>query len=48
MINRGVREGEIDEVDGWTARTIDRKPSAQYEHTLLITPEGCEILTLSE
>jgi len=46
MINRGVREGEIDPEDEWTARTLDRKPSAQYEHTLLITPEGYEILTL--
>jgi methionyl aminopeptidase len=46
MINAGVREGELDKKDGWTVRTKDRKPSAQYEHTLLITPHGPEILTL--
>jgi methionyl aminopeptidase len=45
MINAGVREGEVDLTDEWTARTIDRKPSAQWEHTLLITDAGCEILT---
>jgi len=45
MINAGEREGEIDAFDKWTARTIDRKPSAQWEHTLLITKDGHEILT---
>lgn len=45
MINLGVPEAVIDKNDHWTARTKDRKPSAQWEHTLLITPEGCEILT---
>lgn len=46
MINAGVREGEIDADDQWTARTCDGKPSAQWEHTLLITDSGYEILTL--
>lgn len=46
MINRGVREGEIDPTDGWTVRTVDRRPSAQWEHTILITASGHEILTL--
>lgn len=46
MINAGVREGTIDSKDGWTVRTKDLKPSAQWEHTLLITEKGCEILTL--
>lgn len=46
MINAGVREGKIDPKDHWTARTLDGKPSAQWEHTLLITDEGYEILTL--
>lgn len=46
MINGGVREGEIDPNDHWTARTLDGKPSAQWEHTLVITDEGYEILTL--
>jgi len=46
MINAGVRGGFIDEKNHWTARTLDLKPSAQWEHTLLITDQGHEILTL--
>lgn len=46
MINAGVREGMIDPMDRWTTRTADGKPSAQWEHTVLITPTGHEILTL--
>ncbi|MDN3509049.1 MAG: methionyl aminopeptidase [Candidatus Neptunochlamydia sp.] len=46
MINAGAREGKIDPNDHWTARTLDGKPSAQWEHTLLITDESYEILTL--
>ncbi len=46
MINAGVREAVIDPHDGWTARTADGKPSAQWEHTILITAAGHEILTL--
>lgn len=46
MINAGVRTGEIDPQDQWTARTLDGKPSAQWEHTVLITSDGYEILTL--
>ena len=45
MINAGTKEAVIDQNDMWTARTRDGKPSAQWEHTLLITPEGHEILT---
>ena len=45
MINAGVREGVVDPVDGWTVRTKDGKPSAQWEHTILITETGHEILT---
>ena len=33
------------ERNGWECRTRDRKPSAHYEHTILITPEEPEILT---
>jgi len=44
MINAGVREAVIAS-DGWTARTKDGKASAQWEHTLLITEQGHEILT---
>jgi methionyl aminopeptidase len=45
MINGGSREAVIDPKDHWTARTKDGKPSAQWEHTVLITGEGAEILT---
>jgi methionyl aminopeptidase len=45
MINAGVREGIIDPIDQWTVRTKDGKPSAQWEHTILITETGAEILT---
>lgn len=45
MINLGVREAVIDSKDKWTARTRDNKASAQWEHTLLITESGHEILT---
>lgn len=31
--------------DNWTAVTSDGKRSAQFEHTLLVTETGCEILT---
>ncbi len=45
MINMGKARAVIDEKDGWTARTIDNKLSAQFEHTILVTKEGYEILT---
>ena len=47
MINSGVREGMIDD-DEWTARTVDGGQSAQWEHTILITEDGHEILTLPD
>lgn len=31
--------------DGWTVVTVDRKPSAHYEHTIAVTANGCEVLT---
>jgi methionyl aminopeptidase len=46
MINAGKREAVIDPNNLWEARTIDGRPSAQWEHTLLITESGYEILTL--
>lgn len=45
MINAGAREAIIDPLDKWTARTKDSKASAQWEHTILITDNGHEILT---
>lgn len=35
----------FDKKDGWTVRTRDGSLSAQFEHTVLVTPAGCEILT---
>ncbi|MBZ4203084.1 MAG: type I methionyl aminopeptidase [Methylovulum sp.] len=47
MINLGKRHVKILS-DGWTAVTKDRSPSAQWEHTILVTPSGYEILTLRQ
>jgi methionyl aminopeptidase len=44
MINLGVPDVEILD-DEWTAITADGKLSAQFEHTILVTEEGYEILT---
>ena len=32
--------------DGWTAVTADRSRTAQFEHTLLVTDDGVEVLTV--
>jgi methionyl aminopeptidase len=45
MVNVGDWRAEILD-DGWTAVTADRSLSAQYEHTVVVTEEGVEILTL--
>lgn len=45
MICMGAPKVKIDR-DGWTARTVDGMLSAQFEHTVLVTKYGCEILTL--
>ena len=45
MINMGKRDVFIDEADGWTVVTEDELPSAQWEHTFLLTENGMEILT---
>lgn len=44
MINAGGWELYIDADNGWTAYTADGSLSAQWEHTLLITEHGVEIL----
>ena len=44
MINLGGREVFQDEDDGWTICTEDGQPSAQWEHTYLLTDSGLEIL----
>jgi len=45
MLNLGTYEYDILE-DTWTVLTKDRKMSAQFEHTLVVTKTGADILTL--
>jgi len=47
MINEGTWESDILD-DNWTAVTKDRKLSAQFEHTIAVTKEGVEILTVNK
>jgi methionyl aminopeptidase len=47
MINMGSPQTKLDN-DGWTARTADGSLSAQFEHTVLVTANGVEVLTLGE
>jgi len=48
MINAGTKTTVLDPTDGWTVRTQDRRLSAQFEHTILMTADGPEILTLTK
>jgi methionyl aminopeptidase len=45
MLNAGKREVKLLK-DGWTVVTKDHSLSAQWEHTILVTPDGYEVLTL--
>ena len=45
MINAGKAAVRLDPYNGWTVYTADGKDSAQWEHTILITETGYEILT---
>lgn len=45
MINMGTYEVYVDADNDWTVLTEDGLPSAQWENTVLITENGCEILT---
>lgn len=45
MINMGDWRVFVDEEDGWTVVTEDELPSAQWEHTFVMTDDGLEILT---
>lgn len=45
MINAGVSDLFVDKDNGWTAYTLDGKDSAQWEHFILITEDGYEILS---
>ncbi|MEX2335758.1 MAG: type I methionyl aminopeptidase [Fulvivirga sp.] len=44
MVNLGTRN-VVQEADGWTIRTADKRPSAHYEHTVAVFKEGTEVLT---
>ena len=45
MINAGRRHTKLNAKDGWTVTTKDGRLSAQWEHTLAVTDDGCEVLT---
>lgn len=45
MVNQGSRQVSTEQ-DGWTVVTRDRKLSAQFEHTVAVTGNGVEVLTL--
>lgn len=48
MVNGGTWRTFLDSRDSWTVRTLDLALSAQFEHTILITEDGPEILTTTE
>jgi methionyl aminopeptidase len=45
MINAGRRQTRLNQKDGWTVTTRDGRLSAQWEHTLGVTEDGCEVFT---
>lgn len=45
MINAGKRHTKLNTHDGWTVTTRDGRLSAQWEHTLGVTEDGCEVFT---
>lgn len=47
MINIGTHKTVLSKVDGWTVRTADGGLSAQWEHTVLVTEQGYDLLTKS-
>jgi methionyl aminopeptidase len=48
MVNRGSHRVVFSQEDGWTVTTADGSLSAQFEHTVAVTPDGWEVLTLLE
>jgi len=46
MINAGKRHTKLNAHDGWTVTTRDGRLSAQWEHTIGVTEDGCEVFTL--
>lgn len=47
MINAGKKEVRL-MGDGWTVKTKDRSHSAQYEHQIVVTKTGCEVMTIRD
>jgi len=47
MINMGGWKVVLDRKDQWTVRTADGSLSAQFEHTVVVTEDGIEVLTLT-
>jgi methionyl aminopeptidase len=47
MINQGTKH-VVQERDGWTIRTSDKKPSAHFEHTVAVLEDETAILTTHE
>ena len=45
MVNLGRFEVHVDPKDRWTVTTADGSLSAQFEHTLVVTKAGCDVLT---
>jgi methionyl aminopeptidase len=45
MVNVGEWEIDVDPADKWTVTTADGSLSAQFEHTIAVTKNGCEVLT---
>ena len=48
MLNLGSHKTKLSKKDGWTVETADGRLSAQWEHTILVTSNGSEILTKRE
>lgn len=48
MLNIGTPYTKLSSEDGWTVRTADGELSAQWEHTVLVTDYGVEVLTQSD
>ena len=48
MLNAGKRHCKLNKKDGWTVTTKDGKISTQFEHTIVVTKDGCEVLTARE
>lgn len=47
MINQGTHKTVLSKIDGWTVKTADERLSAQWEHTILVTETGYDVLTKS-